>query len=165
MATGATNDPSRFRRGDVFAVPKSVKVGDPIRVERGDQRVDAAGEYAYLRYEGLDRGVIARRVPTRQRTDVVTLRCGARRHRHPPRIGEVFCSRTGIVQVKRACDRGPAGGVYLALPTSLRFPCLGRIEGAGRCPADWNIDADWLRAAYRRALGERRPELVFPFDL
>ncbi|HEV8373647.1 MAG TPA: hypothetical protein VGR68_10625, partial [Actinomycetota bacterium] len=93
----------------------------------------------------------------------VTLRCGARRHRYRPRVGEVFGGP--IVQVKRACDRGPAGGVYLVLPTSLRFPCGGRLEGGGRCPATWNVETARLQAAYRRALGERRPELVLPVDL
>jgi hypothetical protein len=163
MATGSTDDPARFRRGDVFAVPKGVKVGDQIRVEQGDHRVDGAGEYAYLRYEGLDRGVIARQVPAGQRTDVVTLRCGVRRHRYPPRVGEVFGGRTGIVQVRRACDR-LAGGVYLVLPTSLRFPCGGRLEDVGRCRADWNVETARLEAAYRRAVVDRQPELVFPFD-
>jgi hypothetical protein len=69
------------------------------------------------------------------------------------------------VQVKRAWDRGPAGGVYLVLPTSLRFPCGGRLEGGGRCRANWNVETARLQVAYRWALGERRPELVFPFDL
>jgi hypothetical protein len=147
----------------VVAVPKGLKVGDPMRVEQGDQRVDAAGEYAYIRYEGLDRGVMTRRVPASQRTDVITLRCGARRHRYPPRVGEAFGGP--IVQIKRACDRGPAGGVYLVLPTSLRFPCGGRLEGGGRCPANWNVNADRLLAAYRQAVAERKRELVFPFDL
>jgi len=165
MATGATDDPALFRRGDVIAVAKGLKVGDPMRVEQGDQRVHAAGEYAYIRYEGLDRGVMARRVPADQRTDVVALQCGARRHRYPPRVGEVFGGPTGIMQVKRACDRGPAGGVYLVLPTSLRFLCLGPIEGGGRCAADWNIASDRLRAAYRQVLADGRRTLRFGIDL
>ena len=165
MATGTTDDPARFRRGDVFAVPKGVKVGDRIRVEQGDQRVGAAGEYTYIRYEGLDRGVIARRVPAGQRTDVVTLRCGAGRHRYPPRVGEVFGKREGIIQVKRACDRGPAGGIYVVLPRSLRFPCFGRIEGGGRCPANWNVETPRLLAACQRAVDSDPRTLVFGVDL
>jgi hypothetical protein len=96
---------------------------------------------------------------------VVVLRCGAGRHRHPPRVGEVF-DRNADTVIKRT--QGPRrdrrrlliiteyGGRRIR---SVRFPCRDD------CPADWNRDTATLEAAYRRAVAERKRELTFGVDL
>jgi hypothetical protein len=100
---------------------------------------------------------------------VVVLRCGADRHRHPPRVGEVhgggdavwWASRRG-----RGQRQGGGRGVPASPPPpSLRFPCGGRLEGGGRCRADWQVATDRLQAAYWRAALDGKRELVFQFDL
>jgi hypothetical protein len=48
---------------------------------------------------------------------------------------------------------------------SVRFPCLGRIEGGGRCTANWNVETPRLLAAYERAVAEGKRELTFGVDL
>jgi hypothetical protein len=116
------------------------------------------------------------RLPSRHATArlaaVVVLRCGAGRHRHPPRVGEVF--NYGVLMV-RIGPSGRAWTVTLKQPSpfewgrgmrrSVRFPCGQRLEGGRRCPADWNVDATRLEAAYRRAVAERKRELMLGVDL
>jgi hypothetical protein len=98
---------------------------------------------------------------------VVVLRCGARRHRHPPRVGEVL-NRGTAVRISHH-PSGRAWTVLLGQPDapsqSVRFPCDQRLEGGGRCPADWNIDTARLEAAYRRAVAEGRRVLTLGVDL
>jgi hypothetical protein len=69
---------------------------------------------------------------------------------------------------------GPFGRRPLILDTgdpshrpvrSVRFPCLGRIEGGGRCTANWNVETPRLLAAYERAVAEGKRELTFGVDL
>jgi hypothetical protein len=96
--------------------------------------------------------------------DIVVLRCGASRHRHPPRLGELFGT---AVLLKRT--QGPhrdrrrwvsvSGHTGLHQPRSVRFPCRDD------CPADWNIDTARLVAAYRQAVASGRRTLVFGVDL
>jgi hypothetical protein len=96
---------------------------------------------------------------------VVVLRCGAGRHQHPPRVGEVFGA---ALLVKRTY--GPSLGrrrwVSITKDSggrrrlrSVRFSCR---DG---CPADWNIDTARLEAAYRQAVASGRRTLVFGVDL
>jgi hypothetical protein len=96
---------------------------------------------------------------------IVVLRCGAGRHRHPPRVGEISSGGTMVMRTYAGAfnrrpvllsdehvDSGPN-------PLSLRFPC--RRD----CPADWNVETPRLQAAYRWAVDERRRELVLGVDL
>jgi hypothetical protein len=102
---------------------------------------------------------------------IVVLRCGAGRHRHPPRVGEISSGGTMVMRTYAgAFDRRPVllSGEYVDSgpnPPSLRFPCRCRIEGGRRCKADWNVDTSCLQAAYHQAEAERRRELVLGVDL
>jgi hypothetical protein len=104
---------------------------------------------------------------------VVVVRCGAGGHRFAPRVGEIHL-HGGLIMLAYGPDRGvsvaPAIGPFQGQipedePRSVRFPCRGRLEGGGRCKADWNVETPRLQAAYRRAVAERRHELVLGVDL
>jgi hypothetical protein len=97
------------------------------------------------------------------------LLCGAGRHRFPPRVGEVFHDGL-MVKPTHALERRPVvlqqgPQQYGPPPRSVRFPCGGRLEGDGRCRADWNVEPARLQAAYRRAIEAGRRTLVLGVDL
>jgi hypothetical protein len=100
---------------------------------------------------------------------IVVLRCGAGRHRSPPRVGEVSLSLDGggpplVDQGVQGMAHRLYGGrdsylIQEQKPTALRFPC--RRD----CPADWNVITPRLITAYRRAVESGRRTLVFGVDL